>query len=63
MEARNILLMVGGQNKASIIKKILEEEVSLSCLASLLRHHPNCHVFLDHASISLLDPKKGFENI
>jgi glucosamine-6-phosphate isomerase len=63
MEARSILLLVGGQNKAPIVKKMLEEEVSLSCPASLLRHHPNCHIFLDQAAGSLLDPKKGFENI
>ena len=60
MESRSILLLVGGQNKAPIVKKMLEEEVSLSCPASLLRHHPNCHVFLDHAANSLWDPKKRF---
>jgi len=63
MESRIILLLVGGQNKAPIVKKMLEEEVSISCPASLLRHHPNCHVFLDHAASSLLDLKKGCEKI
>ena len=47
MEARHIILIVNGENKAEIVKKVLEEEISEDLPASLLRNHPSFSVYLD----------------
>lgn len=47
MEASNIMLLVSGSKKASIVKKILEEEISEQLPAGILHHHNNFHVYLD----------------
>ena len=47
MEAKNVMLIVSGEKKAEILKKVLEEEISNKLPASLLRNHPNFTVFAD----------------
>jgi len=46
-EAKNIMLIVTGAHKASIVQKILEEEISEQLPASLLRNHPGLTIYLD----------------
>jgi galactosamine-6-phosphate isomerase len=52
MEARHIILIVNGQHKAEITKKIIEEESSEQLPASLLRKHPAYKIFLDAGAAS-----------
>ena len=54
MEAKNVMLIVSGEKKAEILKKVLEEEISNQLPASLLRNHPNFTVFADAEAASLL---------
>jgi glucosamine-6-phosphate deaminase len=42
--------------KAEAVKRALEGPISPACPASLVRRHPNAHVFLDGESASLLSP-------
>jgi glucosamine-6-phosphate deaminase len=48
---------VSGSNKAAIVKRVLEEEISELLPASLLRHHKNLSVYLDAEAASLLQDK------
>lgn len=54
LEARNILLMAMGEQKAPIIKKAVEGDVTEKVPASYLQTHPNATVFLEMASASEL---------
>jgi glucosamine-6-phosphate isomerase len=54
LEARNIILMVSGQQKAEIVKQVLEGEISPQVPTSLLRNHPGLKVYLDKEAASLL---------
>jgi glucosamine-6-phosphate isomerase len=54
MESRRIQLIVSGKHKASIVKKIVEEEISTALPGSLLRRHPSCTLHLDQEAASLL---------
>ena len=54
MEAKHILLIVSGIKKADIVKQVIEGPISESIPASLLRHHPNCTIYLDEAAASKL---------
>ena len=54
MEARKIILMAWGENKAYVIKKTVEGEISDIVPATYLQNHPNTEFFLDAASASEL---------
>lgn len=54
MEARNIVLLVNGKNKAQIVQQVLEGEVSETLPASLLRNHRNLKVYLDKEAAAML---------
>ncbi len=54
MKAKNIMLLVTGAHKATIIKKVIEEGISEQIPASLLRGHPALHIYLDAAAAKLL---------
>lgn len=54
MEAHKVILLVSGNKKAEIVRKVLEEEVSEMIPASLLRMHNNFSVYLDGEAASLL---------
>ena len=58
MEARHIFLLVSGEHKAAIVRKALEGPVTQNIPATLLRHHPNLHVYLDREAAQLLSGKK-----
>lgn len=54
MQAKNILLVVGGENKAAILQQALEGPLTESVPASLLRFHPACTLLADVAAASRL---------
>lgn len=45
-----LMVAVPGERKAEIVRRTLEEPISPSCPATLLRRHPNVRLFLDAAS-------------
>lgn len=57
MEAENVMLIVSGTKKASILKKILEGEISEQLPASFLREHKNFSVYADREAAALLQNK------
>lgn len=57
MESKNVIMVVSGKNKAEILQKVLEEEISNNLPASLLRNHPNFTVFADAEAASFLKNK------
>jgi glucosamine-6-phosphate deaminase len=50
-----LIVSVPGVRKAAIIRRTLEEAISTSCPATILRTHPNVTVYLDEESASELD--------
>jgi glucosamine-6-phosphate deaminase len=50
-----LLVSVPGARKAAIIRRTLEDTISTSCPATILRTHPNVTVYLDEESASELD--------
>ena len=54
MEAKKVILVVSGSKKAAVVKKVIEAEVSESIPATLLRRHPDFHIFLDRQAAELL---------
>ncbi|MBP5404585.1 MAG: glucosamine-6-phosphate deaminase [Clostridia bacterium] len=57
MEAKKILILAVGENKARAVREMAEGPVSPSLPASILRLHPDCTLIADEAAASLL--KKG----
>lgn len=56
LKAAHIVCTVPGRRKASAVRACLEGEVGPLVPASILRTHPDCHLFLDADSASLLAP-------
>lgn len=54
--ARHLSGVVPGARKAAAVAAALEGPVSTACPASLLRKHPEAHLFLDAESASHLSP-------
>ncbi len=54
MEAKKILILAVGENKARAVKEMTEGPVSPSLPASILRLHPDCTLIADEAAASLL---------
>lgn len=54
MNARSIILMATGKNKAEIIRKTICGEVTTDVPASVLQLHPFVELYLDPAAASLL---------
>ncbi len=54
MQARRIVLVAKGTNKADIVKRMLEGPVTTDVPASILQLHPNCEFLLDEAAASML---------
>ena len=55
MDARAILLVAEGENKAASVKAMLEGPVCEDCPASILQRHPNVTVVIDEAASKLLE--------
>ena len=53
-QARKIVLVAKGENKAEIVKKMLEGPVTIDVPASVLQLHPNCEFLLDDTSAAAL---------
>jgi len=51
-EARDVLLLASGTNKAGAVAAAMEGDVSESVPASMLRSHPNASLFLDEVAAS-----------
>jgi glucosamine-6-phosphate deaminase len=54
MQARHILVVVSGQDKAEIVKKAFQGPVTPLVPASILQMHPNVSLVGDEAALSLL---------
>lgn len=55
MNAKKVLLLASGLNKANAIKALVLDEISESCPASVLRNHDDVIVIVDKEAASLLD--------
>jgi glucosamine-6-phosphate deaminase len=60
--ARELLLLVAGSAKAQALRAMLDEPVSPSCPASLLRDHPRITVICDREAAGSLAPRPLFES-
>lgn len=54
MDAKKIILLASGENKAEIIAKALKGRIKKKVPASVLQRHPNLTVILDEAAASRL---------
>jgi glucosamine-6-phosphate isomerase len=54
LEAKEIMLIVSGEKKARILKRVLEEEVSTKLPATFIRNHSNFSVYADAEAANLL---------
>ena len=57
MQARRIILVAIGSNKAEVVKQMLEGPVTSDVPASVLQLHPDCEFLLDVASAAKLSEK------
>ncbi|GAF71371.1 unnamed protein product, partial [marine sediment metagenome] len=58
LKSRSIINTVPDSRKAEAVKSALEGEITPLCPSSILQRHPDCSVFLDESSASLLS-KRG----
>jgi glucosamine-6-phosphate deaminase len=61
MEARYVLLMATGKNKAQAVKDMITGSVSANCPASILQMHENAVILLDKGAASILDNQSYFQ--
>ncbi|MCQ2183343.1 MAG: 6-phosphogluconolactonase [Bacteroidales bacterium] len=54
LSAKKVYLMAWGEDKAGIVRKIVEEEYDPACPASTFQYHHNVHLFVDEMAASLL---------
>ena len=54
LDAKEIVLIATGKDKAQAIYDMIKGEVSPSCPASILQKHSNVHIFIDTDAASLL---------
>ena len=54
MQAKKILLMANGKNKAEAVRAMVRGEVTEACPASILQRHPDATVILDKEAAALL---------
>lgn len=59
LEARHLLLVAAGADKAGILARALHGEVSVDCPASVLQLHPHVTVVADEAAAARLAPESG----
>lgn len=64
LSARYLNVVVPGIRKAEAIKNSLLNEISTACPATILRTHPEVHLYIDYDSVSLARPQleKYFAN-
>lgn len=61
MDARYVLLMATGANKASAVKAMIADGVSAMCPASALQMHENAIILLDSAAASELSNQNYYQ--
>ena len=61
LEARKVILLANGANKAQAIADAIEGPVSCMCTASVLQLHPDSSLFLDNDAASTLRMKDYYE--
>ncbi len=54
MDAKKVLLIANGADKADAVKAMIEGPVDVNCPASVLQNHPDCVVIIDEAAASKL---------
>ena len=57
MDAKKVLLIASGLDKADAVKAMIEGEESIDCPASALQSHPDVTVVIDEAAASKLSDK------
>lgn len=62
MLSKYIVCSVPGIRKAKAVRECLEHEVSNMFPASILQEHPNCYLFLESASSSLLKNRETYSS-
>lgn len=55
MDAKQVLMVAQGENKAEAIKNMIEGPVCSRCPASILQYHPNVVVVIDEAAASKIE--------
>ena len=61
LEARKLLLLANGANKAKAIAEAIEGPISCMCTASVLQLHPDSSLFLDNEAASKLKMRDYYE--
>ena len=54
MQAKRVLMVVNGKNKAQAVKAMLTGPVDPNIPASILQLHPDCTIVADEEALSLL---------
>lgn len=54
MSAKSIILLAFGEEKSAILRAALTGEITPSCPASVLQHHPNLTVIADVAALAMM---------
>lgn len=54
MNAKKIVLIATGKNKANAIKALLSGKKDINCPASILIDHPDCTIYVDEEAYSLV---------
>ena len=54
MQARKILILASGKNKAEAVKAILTGSVTPLCPGSILQMHPDCTLIVDEDAAGLI---------
>lgn len=61
LEARHLVLVANGENKADAVQKMIEGPVTSMITASALQLHPHAKVFIDDAAASKLTMREYYE--
>lgn len=56
MACPSLFVIASGEEKRRAVQSVIESAISESCPASILRTHPNAHLFLDKAAAANLTP-------
>jgi glucosamine-6-phosphate deaminase len=62
LEAKKILLLASGKEKAEIIARLINEDISATLPASFLKLHIDVTIFLDREAASQLNPELKLDN-
>ena len=61
LEARKLVLVANGENKADAVARMIEGPVTSMITGSALQLHPDAHVFIDEAAASKLTMRDYYE--